>query len=74
MGGGAKETGLSVPKETAAKLKLADREVPLYAYKGDIEMKVVDKKLYPVSMATDGTNHIYFVDDFSKKDIYRIDL
>ena len=35
-GSGAKETGLSVPKEAAAKLKLADREVPLYEYKGDI--------------------------------------
>lgn len=35
-GSGAKETGLSVPKETAAKLKFTDREVPLYEYKGDI--------------------------------------
>ena len=44
------------------------------AYVGDIDMTVGKKKLAPMSMVTDGTNPIYFMNGLLDNGIYRIDL
>ena len=41
---------------------------------GDIEMRLDSKQLLPACAATDDANHIYFFDERTGKNIYRVDL
>ncbi len=43
-------------------------------YVADINLSVDKKALSPMMVTTDGANHIYFIDEYTKNRIYRIDL